>query len=229
LATTSNVDVPEPQDVDDFLGVDLGVANIGSDSDGRRYSGSEVTSVRWRNRKLRTRWQAKQTRSAKGSLKKLAGGESRFARHVNHCISKQIVATAKGTGGGIRMEDLKGIRTRAKVRHPQRGVQHSWAFWQLRQMIAYKAPLAAVLVEFIDPRNTSRTCSKCGHCEKGNRRNQSEFRCRSCGHQAHADINTAENIRQGRIKPAERDLVQNRLTHPFRFRRLSAAVTSPRL
>jgi hypothetical protein len=85
-----------------------------------------------------------------------------------------------------------------------------------------------VLVELIDPRNTSRTRSKCGPCEKGNRGNQSEFRCRSCGHQAHADINAAENIRQGRCKEAERDVVENRLSHSFRFRLLSAAVTSPR-
>ena len=63
LATTSNVDVPEPQAVDEYLGVDLGVANLASDSDGRRYSGSEVKNVRWRNRKLRARWQAKPTRS----------------------------------------------------------------------------------------------------------------------------------------------------------------------
>ena len=120
LATTSNVDVPEPQAVDDSVGVDLGVANLASDSDGRRYCGSEVKNVRWRNRKLRARSQAKRTRSAKRRLKKLAGRESRFARHVNHCISKQIVRTAKGTECGIRMEELKGIRTRVKVRHPQR-------------------------------------------------------------------------------------------------------------
>ena len=172
---------------------------------------------------MRARLQAQPTRSAKGRGKKLAGRESRFARH------KQMVATAKGTGRGIRMEELNGIRTRAKVRPGERGVLHSWGFSQLRQMIAYKAALAGVLVELVDPRNTSRTCSKCGHCEKGNRGNQSEFRCRSCGREAHADINAAENIRQGRSKPAERDVVQNRLSHSFRFRRLSAAVTSPRL
>ena len=67
------------------------------------------------------------------------------------------------------------------------------------------------------------------HCEEGNRGNQSDSGCRSCGYQAHADINAAENIRQGRCKPAERDVVQNRLSHSFRFRRLSAAVTGPRL
>ena len=74
------------------------------------------------------------------------------------------------------MEELNGIRTRAKVRHGERGVLHSWGFSQLRQMIAYQAALAGVLVELVDPRNTSRTCSKCGHREKGNRGNQSEFR-----------------------------------------------------
>ena len=50
-----------------------------------------------------------------------------------------------------------------------------------------------------------------------------------CGHQAHADINARENIRQDRGKEAERDVVENRLSHSFRLRRLSAAVTSPRL
>ena len=84
-------------------------------------------------------------------------------------------------------------------------------------------------MELVDPRNTNRTCSKCGHCEKGNRGNQSDFRCRSRGPQAHADINAAENIRQGRCKEAERDVVENRLSHSYRFRRLSAAVTNPRL
>jgi Putative transposase DNA-binding domain len=68
--------------------------------------------------------------------------------------------------------------------------------------------------------DTGRTGSQCGHCEKGNRGNQSDFGCRSCGHQAHADINAAENIRQGRCKEAEYDVVQNRLSHSFRFRRL---------
>jgi hypothetical protein len=42
-----------------------------------------------------------------------------------------------------------------------------------------------------------------GHGDRGRRRGW-------CGHQAHADLNAAENIRQGRCKEAERDAVENR-------------------
>ena len=42
--------------------------------------------------------------------------------------------------------------------------------------------------------NTSRTCSCCGHISKGNRRNQSQFRCVACGVEAHADLVAAINI-----------------------------------
>ncbi|WP_259401132.1 transposase [Microbispora sp. H13382] len=46
----------------------------------------------------------------------------------------------------------------------------------------------------VDPRNTSRTCARCGHCAKDNRVTQAEFACTACGHAAHADVNAAKNI-----------------------------------
>ena len=70
-----------------------------------------------------------------------------------------------------------------------------WAFHQLRAMIEYKAEMAGVHVISVDPRNTSRTCNKCGHCDKANRKSQSEFVCQSCGHSENADLNAAKNIR----------------------------------
>ena len=47
----------------------------------------------------------------------------------------------------------------------------------------------------VDPRNTSKTCSVCGHCEKANRKSQAEFLCQHCGFSANADWNAARNIR----------------------------------
>lgn len=195
------VDLPDtaPVEPTDFLGVDLGIANIASDSDNRHYSGSHLKSIRYRHRRLRTKLQKKQTRAARRRLKKLSGKENRFAAWANHNISKQIIANAKGTERGIAIEDLKGIREWITVRRKQRAVLHSWAFSQLRLFLTYKATLAGVLLIAVDPRNTSRKCAECGHCEKGNRKTQDKFRCRSCGHKAHADINAAQNIRAGAL------------------------------
>jgi transposase len=81
------------------------------------------------------------------------------------------------------------------VRREQRGRHGKWAFGQLRALVEYKARLAGVPVLMVDPRNTSRRCSVCGCVENCNRVSQSEFRCRSCGHEENADLNAAKNIR----------------------------------
>ena len=70
-----------------------------------------------------------------------------------------------------------------------------WAFYQLRQFIAYKALAAGIPVIPVNPRNTSRTCSECGHCEKANRKSRDEFACKHCGLELPADWNAARNIR----------------------------------
>ncbi|WP_319018464.1 RNA-guided endonuclease InsQ/TnpB family protein [Microbispora sitophila] len=62
------------------------------------------------------------------------------------------------------------------------------------RVLAYKAESAGRELIAVDPRNTSRTGSRCGHCAKENRVTQAEFACRACGHAAHADVNAAINI-----------------------------------
>jgi len=189
-------DVPEDDRalVDDVLGIDLGIVEIATDSTGESFNGLLVEAKRQWYAGRRAILQSVGTRSAKCHLKRLAGKEKRFRADVNHCISKHLVKKAKDTGCAIALEDLSGIRDRVTVRRAQRARHHSWSFFQLRAFLAYKAILAGVPVVLVDPRNTSRTCHKCGHCEKKNRKSQSEFVCRSCGHSAGADFNAACNI-----------------------------------
>ena len=153
---------------------------------------------------LRTALQTRGTKSAKRHLKKLSGREARFRRDTNHCISKHIVAKAKRTHQGSALEDLRHIRRRTDrtVHTSQRHRHCSWAFFQLRAFIAYKAALAGVAVRYVDPHATSRTCSRCGYCEKANRLSQAEFLCRSCGFAAPADWNAAVTI--ARAAPSDR-------------------------
>ncbi|WP_207755939.1 RNA-guided endonuclease InsQ/TnpB family protein [Nonomuraea cypriaca] len=61
-------------------------------------------------------------------------------------------------------------------------------------ILSYKAESAGREVIAVNPANTSRACSRCGHCAKENRVTQAEFRCTACDHQAHADVNAAINI-----------------------------------
>ncbi|MFF0338678.1 RNA-guided endonuclease InsQ/TnpB family protein [Kribbella sp. NPDC004875] len=69
----------------------------------------------------------------------------------------------------------------------------------LVRRLEHKAPGR---VEKVNPAYTSQTCSVCGHCAPENRKSQAVFRCASCGHQAHADVNAAVNIAAGRAVSA---------------------------
>jgi len=191
------VTVPEPPPTGaDFLGVDLGIVNLAADSDGDSYSGAGVDRTRRILGHRRRNLQRKGTRAAKRKLRQLRGQQARFQRDTNHCISKRLVRKAKDTGRGLAVENLTGIRTRTTVRQPQRARHANWAFYQLKTFLAYKAALAGVPLEQVDPRNTSRQCPACGHIAKENRKSQSQFLCVSCGFAAPADTNAAVNIRQ---------------------------------
>ena len=203
LMATVEFETEPPCDPDDFLGVDLGVENLATDSDGEIHSGDDVEAVRVKCQSLKQRLQsaadlAKNHRARKRIrklLKRKAERESRFRRHTNHVLSKRIVEKAKDTGRGIALENLKGIRDRIRFRTPQRNRITSWGFDQFRQFVTYKAEQAGVMLKLVDPAYTSQTCSSCGHVERGNRSCQSRFCCKQCGHQAHADCNAARNIR----------------------------------
>jgi IS605 OrfB family transposase len=191
------VDLPEenPMIPDDILGVDFGIVNLAATSDGKLYSGKKCTEIRKKYAKLKATLQSVGTHSAKRHLKKISGRERRFKKDTNHCISKEIVQTAKDTNRAIALEDLSGIRDRVTVSKAVRTSIGKWAFFELRNFIEYKAKLLGVSVYPIDPHNTSRTCSVCGYVDKANRKNQASFVCIECGHTDNADYNAAKNIR----------------------------------
>ena len=193
-ATIDIADETMNESPDGFLGVDMGIVNIATLSDGTNFSGKHLNQVRNRNLRLRRKLQKKGTRSARRLLAKRSGREARFVKYTNHCISKKIVTKAKRTGYGVALEDLEGIRNRARLRKPQRVALNSWGFHQLGSFVQYKAIRAGVLVVYVNPAYTSQQCSGCGHIDKKNRPNQATFLCTSCGLSLSADWNAAINI-----------------------------------
>ncbi|MFF5207247.1 RNA-guided endonuclease InsQ/TnpB family protein [Streptosporangium sp. NPDC000396] len=196
LLATCEVPEVSPVEPTGWLGVDRGIVNLATTSDGIDYSGQELNAYRRRMARVRAELQARKTRGAKRKLKRRAKREARHATNVNHIISKEIVAEAQRTGRGIAAEELAGIRDRVRLWPSQRATLSSWPFHQLGEFLAYKARKAGVPYLEVDPAYTSQRCpvAWCRHVERGNRRSRDWFCCRSCGFAGSADHIAALNV-----------------------------------
>jgi IS605 OrfB family transposase len=187
------LDLPEVSPISGggVLGVDVGENNLASSSAGRVWGGDQLRHKRDIYLAHRRRLQSNGSRAAKRKLKAISGREQRHVKHINHEISKAIVAEALSSGASeIRMEDLTHIRERIKAGKRVRTRLHRWAFRQLQDFVAYKAQGAGLAVVYINPAYTSQTCSVCGEIGK---RVKHSFSC-SCGNRAHSDVNASRNI-----------------------------------
>lgn len=129
LLATCEIPDPEPRDVVEALGVDLGVTNIATTSDGEVLTSEPVERNRQRQQRLRSDLQARGSLSSKRHLRKLAGRQRRFQKDINHQLSKRLVATAQRTNRAIALEDLTHIRARTRARGADQRARHSnWSF-----------------------------------------------------------------------------------------------------
>ena len=126
-------------------------------------------------------------------LKSIKDREKRIVKNINHKISKALIERCIRDKSGIVLENLKQIRQTSKSRRKQRYTLNSWSFYQLAQMMEYKAKKLGIPIFYIEPQYTSQRCSKCGHIEKANR-NGKLFCCKKCGKVENADVNAGFNI-----------------------------------
>ena len=182
-----------------IVGIDLGVNHlaVSFDDEGntRFFSGRAIKEKRAKALALRKRLQTCGTKSAKRKLKKLREKETRYVTAVNHAVTKALISQY-GAGTLFIIEDLTGIRTVTEhVRFKSRYVIVSWAFYQFREMLEYKAALSHSEVLAIDPKYTSQSCPVCGNTTKANRnRKKHEFCCTVCGYRSNDDRAGAINI-----------------------------------
>jgi IS605 OrfB family transposase len=195
-------ETPKPIDDSGVKGVDLGRTDLAISSDGERFSGKEVKAKRDRFARSRASIQRKGTKSSKRLLKRLSGREKRYQTWVNHNISRRIVDSAYSANQAIALEDLTGIRERTNQQRrskTERRRSNSWAFYQLRMFIDYKATAKGVPVVLVNPAYTSQTCHRCLHIhpERGKSyRSGKTFKCGHCGWKGDADFNGANNIKR---------------------------------
>ncbi|QOS99429.1 transposase [Brevibacterium sp. JNUCC-42] len=200
-------DIPESDfhTVKQVVGVDMGINFTATayDSQGKVtfFTGKHIKHKRAKYKHLRKQLQMRQTASSRRRLKKIGQRENRWMTDVNHTVSKALVERY-GANTLFVVEDLTGVRNVAEhVRVKNRYEYVSWAFYQLRQMIEYKALMHQSKVMAVDPRYTSQTCPKCGHTKKANRNKKIHvFCCKACHYTSNDDRIGAMNLQRKGIE-----------------------------
>jgi len=204
------------------VGIDLGVVNLTATSEGEmiigpRFGARSESMIadaqrklelqkRGSNRRRKQTWRVAQLRR-RATNQRLDFAHKASRRLVNKydLIVLEDLAVSNMVRRPRALPDVNepgayrpnGARAKARLNNSI----HDAGWGTLVSLLSYKAESAGRILVKVDPRHTSQTRAECGHVNAGNRINQAEFRCRSCGHFAHADLNAARNIlRAGRAQ-----------------------------
>ena len=82
------------------------------------------------------------------------------------------------------------------------------ALSQFGEFLHYKARLSGGQIIEVNPQNTSRRCSSCGHVAQENRESQAVFLCKACGFSDNADHNAAINILERSLRDHKEEILE---------------------
>jgi len=202
---TLTLDAPEPQGILP-VGIDLNETNalVAVDPDGNTLfvSGRAIKVKNKRTYKTRKRVQKKQaarkaegkdTRSVRRVLKRLGRTRSQRTRTFAQQVAKQLVTFAPRHA--VLVFEALTVPQPEKGKVRGKATRRRLAVWQrelIRHAATNQAHMLGMVVAAVNPAYTSQNCSRCGL--RGVRKRH-RFTCPSCGHEAHADVNAAVNIR----------------------------------
>jgi len=194
------------------VGIDMGVVNFATITDGHNHSViAPISAFRASEKKL-ARVQRALSRKARFSSNwkkqkaRVAKIHSHIANQRKDFLHKHSTELSKNHAA-IVVEDLKvgnmsrsakgtidepGKRVAAKSGLNKSILDQGWGMFinQLEYKLAWQQ---GTLIK-VDPKNTSRCCPACGHTSADNRKTQANFECVECGFVENADIVGALNV-----------------------------------
>ena len=192
FSTELKIDI-EPVEIKEMTGIDVGIKELAVLS-----NGDEIPNIRITNNyeKRLSKVQRKLSRMKKGSnnrKKQVVKVQNvhRDIRNVrNDYLQKQSTILVNDYDL-IAMEELQ-VKNMIKNHKLAKSIADvSWNKFKL--MIKYKAEWAGKEVIFVDPRNTSKTCSECGYIQDMPL-SERTYNCLDCGLVLDRDHNAAINI-----------------------------------
>ena len=192
------------------FGIDLGIKNLATCSDGTIYTNINRTSIvrklKQKQRRLQRSISRKYTMNKKGgsysktrniikSERKLLRIHHRLAnirQNYRHQITSVIIGRKPNP---IVLENLN-VRGMMSNRHLAKAVQEQ-GFYEFRRQIEYKASWAGLRVVIADRfYPSSKTCIACGHVKKNLRLSERIYHCENCGNEIDRDLQAAINLKR---------------------------------
>ena len=213
---------PAPKEIKTIIGVDMGLTKLTHLSDGSDFDNPRPATSKKGKRSLKLR-QRRVSRKKKGSKNRARAAQRVAKLHKKHVDKRTAyqwdVANQTATrADAIAVENLniKGMKAKCKPKpddvnvgrflkngqSAKRGLNRSIsdASWgTLIDKIEYAAGKQGKSFFKVDPKNTSRTCSKCDAVD-GLSRFGEKFVCTSCGYSTHADKQAAINVKRRAIE-----------------------------
>ncbi len=164
-----------------------------------RYQRKLARQQKGSNRRKRTKLKIQKAHRVIANTRRNANHQAsrKIANHASTSVLEglkivNMTSSAKGTieNPGTNVKQKSGLNSSI--------LGTGWG--QLDQMLEYKCRR----VIKVPAQYTSQRCNACGYTDKDNRKTQSKFKCMSCGHADHADLNAAANILASGIGAAAR-------------------------
>ena len=194
---------------DSMLGIDVGVVNFATFSDGRciqpinsfqKHENRLVIEQRKLSQKqLGSNNRKKQRLKVARIHDKIQNVRRDFLHKASHAISEsqaivvvEDVKIKKMTKSASGTVENPGTNIKQKSKLNKSILDQGW--FMFKTMLEYKLKWLGGQLIKINPAYTSQTCNICKHIDPISRISQAIFQCTNCGYMGHADVNAAINI-----------------------------------
>lgn len=204
LDASSILQVPKPIKSEKVVGIDIGIKDMAITSDGKKFQVpvNEIKKLENKIDKINKEISRKQllnkcnfeSRNYRDLLKRKGRIQQRINNLRKQAHRHTTTILTKGEVGQIKMEDIK-LGFMLKNEHLSRSTSRI-GINSFTQNLKSVSNTKGIELVFVNPRNTSKTCSDCGHIYKGLKLKHRSWVCENCGVKHDRDVNAAKNIQK---------------------------------
>jgi putative transposase len=181
------------------IAIDLGITSFITTDDGTKFHHPKPyktakEKLAYLNRKLAAKQRSSNNRKrALVALQRASEKVSNIRNDFQHKVAKQLVV--ENDIIIIEKLDIKNMLEAKGFEVSKSNISDaSWGSFAAK--LSYKAESAGKKVILVDPRNTSKTCSKCLNIKENLELKERTYHCEACGFAIDRDLNATYNIRR---------------------------------